>query len=69
LKEKIANATPASLPSLYADAGVWYDTLATLTDQIEAQPGNQSLRETRTNLLRQVGLKEAADFDGAKASK
>jgi hypothetical protein len=61
LKEKIEKATPASLPSVYAEAGIWYDALAVLSDQIDAQPENKSLRETRSDLLRQVGLKAAAN--------
>lgn len=60
LKEKIATATPASLPGVYAEAGIWYDALSVLTDQVEANPGNKALRETRADLLRQVGLKAAA---------
>jgi len=61
LKEKIAKAAPASLPGVYAEAGIWYDALAVLSDQIEAQPENKTLRETRADLLRQVGLKAAAE--------
>jgi len=60
LKGKIATATPASLPGVYAEAGIWYDALSLLTDQVEANPGNKALRETRADLLRQVGLKAAA---------
>jgi len=60
LKERIAKATPMSLPGVYAEAGIWYDALAVLSDQIEAQPENKALRETRADLLRQVGLKAAA---------
>jgi predicted Zn-dependent protease len=65
LKEKITRATPASLAAVYAEAGIWYDALAVLSDQIEAQPDNQSLRETRSDLLRQVGLKTAAAAESA----
>ena len=65
LKEKIAKATPASLAGVYAEAGIWYDALAVLSDQIEAQPENKSLRETRSDLLRQVGLKAAAGSEAA----
>ncbi len=65
LKEKITKATPASLAGVYADAGIWYDALAVLSDQIEAQPENKSLREARSDLLRQVGLKAAAASEGA----
>lgn len=60
LKERVAKAAPASLPGVYAEAGIWYDALATLSDQIEAQPDNKALRETRADLLRQAGLKTAA---------
>jgi len=63
LKEKISQAAPASLAGLYAEAGIWYDALAAVSDQIEAQPGNKALRETRAELLRQVGLNTAAQAE------
>ena len=63
LKEKVAKATPASLASVYAEAGIWYDALAVLSDQIDVQPENKSLREIRSDLLRQVGLKAAAQAE------
>jgi hypothetical protein len=66
LKEKISRATPASLPGLYAEAGIWYDALAAISDQIEAQPRDQSARLTRADLLRQVGLKAAAHAEMSK---
>lgn len=66
LKGKISQAAPASLAGLYAEAGIWYDALAALSDQIEAQPENQPLRQTRAELLRQVGLNAAAQAEGAK---
>src|ERR1051326_740838 len=69
LKGKISVAPPASLPGIYAEAGIWYDALSVLTDQIEADPANKALRETRADLLRQVGLKAAAEADGALAKK
>ena len=69
LKGKVAGATPATLPGVYAEAGIWYDALSVLTDQIEAEPGNKALRDTRADLLRQVGLKAAAEADGTLAKK
>ena len=62
LKDKIAKASPESLPGVYAEQGIWYDALSVLSDQIEAQPQNKALLETRADLLRQVGLKAAPDF-------
>lgn len=60
LKEKVAKATPESLPAVYAEEGIWYDALAALSDRIEAQPDNKSLQDSRADLLKQVGLKAAA---------
>ena len=65
LKEKVAKASPASVPGVYAEAGIWYDALGTLSDQIDANPKDKSLREARSDLLHQVGLKAAAGFDAA----
>ena len=67
LKAKISQATPASLANVYAEAGVWYDALSALSDQIEKQPDNKSLLEARSDLLRQVGLKAAAGFESASS--
>ena len=69
LKEKISKAGLESRAGLYAEAGIWYDALAVLSDQIDAQPDNKSLRETRSDLLSQVGLKAAAGTDGAPIKK
>lgn len=60
LKAKVASATPATLPGVYAEAGIWYDALALLSDDVEAHPENKALKEARADLLRQVGLKAAA---------
>jgi hypothetical protein len=60
LKEKTAKAAPAALPGVYAEAGIWYDALTALSDQIDANPDDKTLQETRADLLRQVGLKSAA---------
>jgi hypothetical protein len=60
LKSRLTTTPPASLPAAYAEAGIWYDALATLSDQIEAHPEDKSLRKSRAELLRQVGLQAAA---------
>ncbi len=69
LKEKIAQATPASLATVYAEAGIWYDALSVLSDQIDSNPANKALRETRADLLRQVGLKAGADYESKQINK
>ena len=63
LKEKVSKASAASLPNVYAEAGIWYDALTALSDQIDAQPDNKDLHKTRADLLQQVGLKAAAQSE------
>jgi hypothetical protein len=65
LKKKLAMANHDALPGTYADAGVWYDALAALSDQIEANPRDKDLRQARADLLRQIGLIKAAQFETA----
>jgi hypothetical protein len=65
LRERIKQASPASLAGVYAESGIWYDTLATLSDQIETNPADKGLRQTRADLLQQVGLSTAAQADAA----
>jgi len=69
LKAKLAGANPAAVPGIYAEAGIWHDALATLSDMIDAQLDNKALRQTRADLLAQVGLKAAASSEGALAKK
>ena len=60
LQRSIAAASPASLPAVYAEAGIWYDALSSLSDRIDADPRDKALQEARADLLRQAGLKGAA---------
>src|SRR5215467_4082595 len=56
LKARVAEAAESDLPSLYAEAGLWYDTVAEISELIETAPQDQALRKQRTALLAQVGL-------------
>ena len=69
LKERIAKAAPASQAGAYAEAGIWYDALTVLTDQIDAHAEDKAMRLTRADLLRQVGLKAAADYESNQDKK
>jgi hypothetical protein len=60
LAEKIKNAPSSDLPAIYAEAGIWYDALAAISDQIAANPKDQELVALRTGLLEQVDLKRVA---------
>ncbi len=52
--------------SAFAAKGVWYDALTALSDQIDAAPKDATLRAARADLLQQVGLKAAAEFERKK---
>ena len=56
LKAKVAQSGKSDLPSIYAEAGLWYDTVGAISELIEAAPQDQVLRKQRTALLAQVGL-------------
>lgn len=49
--------------AVYAEDGLWYDAIDRLSQQINANPADQRLRQQRAALLEQVGLREAAAFD------
>jgi hypothetical protein len=56
VKTNLAKASDKELPFVYAQAGLWYDALKSISDLIDAAPQNQELRNERTALLKQVGL-------------
>jgi len=56
VKTKLAQASDNEIPFVYAQAGLWYDALKSISDLIDAAPQNQELRNERTALLKQVGL-------------
>jgi len=68
LKAKLAKATPETTAAVYAEEGIWYDALSVLSDRIDANPDDKALRDTRADLLNQVGLKAAAKAEGAKVA-
>jgi len=43
----------------YAELGLWYDALESVSDSIDARPLDSTLREQRSALLRQAGLEPA----------
>jgi hypothetical protein len=53
----------------YAEAGLWYDALASISDLISTAPEDRLLRKHRASLLQQVGLQEVAGWDLRQAGK
>jgi len=58
LSAKVAQAGKNDLPSVYAEAGLWYDAVAALSELIDRTPTDRSLLDQRSALLRQAGLPE-----------
>src|SRR5262245_16932975 len=56
LKAKVAQAAKSDLPSLYGEAGIWYETVGAISELIDDAPQDQALRKQRAALLAQVGL-------------
>lgn len=62
----IDKANPTDKPRIYAEVGLWYDSVSTLCDLIDTPPKGitlQELRQQRAALLEQVKLKEVAAYD------
>jgi hypothetical protein len=56
LTAKLTQARKEEAATVYAEAGVWYDALSAISDQIDSAPNNATLRKQRATLLAQVGL-------------
>ena len=54
---------PQDAAFIYADEGIWYDSLTSLSDLIDQQPRAQKLHELRGIYFLQAGLKNAAEFE------
>src|SRR4029453_9577021 len=58
LREKLAGVPSDEYPSVYAEAGLWYDALDSISALIDVRPNDTQLRNQRSALLTQVGLPE-----------
>lgn len=52
----LKHATPRQRPNVYAQAGIWQDTLATLVDLQRTRPNDASLVDEWSRVLQSVGL-------------
>ena len=59
----LAQTTAREKPSVFAEQGLWYDALESLSDGMEAHPENAEWHQWRASLLEQVGLTNAAACD------
>ncbi len=56
LKQKIAQATPQTLPYVFADAGLWYEAVDSMAALRRQQPTAADIHANWTTLLQSVGL-------------
>ena len=61
LDAELAKVSPADSSSLYAEAGLWYDAVASISALIESAPEDRKLRRPRAALLAQVGLPDIGE--------
>ncbi len=64
LRTQVAQSSRERLPFIYAEAGLWYDALAAISELIERTPDNREHRRQRAALLAQVGLPQIEDAEG-----
>ncbi len=63
LRTELQSANEGEAPSIYAEAGIWYDALTALSTLIEKEPEDSNFRKERASLLDQVGLARAAEYE------
>jgi hypothetical protein len=56
LRARLEEADRMEMPSLYAEAGLWYDAITVLSELIDNTPGHPTLSRQRAAMLNQVGL-------------
>lgn len=60
LSNKLQNASLWETAVIYGEAGIWYDTVATLAQLRATQPNNSSLKTNWQELLSNEGLEQVA---------
>lgn len=60
LADQLATSALSDRPTIYAQAGIWYDALSTLANLYQAEPTNSQLANHWLILLRSVGLEGIA---------
>lgn len=63
LLARLKGAPKSELPSIYAEEGMWYDSMEALSELVAARPQDAKLHEIRAIYFMQVGLQDAAMHD------
>jgi uncharacterized protein DUF928 len=63
LRGQLVHANRMTAARLYATEGLWYDTIAALSELIDTRAQDTALRQQRATVLEQEGLTAAAAYD------
>jgi len=63
VRVKLSQSDRRNVPHIYAESGIWYDTITAISELIEANPNDMNLRKQRIALLEQVGLSQVAQYE------
>lgn len=58
ISDRLKTANPLETAAIYGEAGIWYETIATLAQLKTAEPENQDLAANWQELLTSVGLEK-----------
>jgi uncharacterized protein DUF928 len=61
IRAKLAQTRKEEQAAVYAEAGFWYEALASISELIERAPADTALRQQRIELLSQVGLPDIGE--------
>lgn len=61
LKNQLQAATPLQKAEIYAENGIWFETIGTLAQLRQTQPEDERLKTQWVQLLQSVGLEEIAN--------
>ena len=67
LDRKLAESGDEGAAGVYAQAGIWYDAVDSVSVLVERNPDHPAYRRNRAALLNQVGLENASAFDRGRA--
>jgi hypothetical protein len=63
MRARLKTANKQEAVFIYAEAGIWYDALSSVSELIETAPDNTVFRKQRAYLLQQVDLPRIAQYE------
>ncbi len=63
LIKKLNQAEKTKATHIYAESGIWYDAISSISSLINNSSDNITFKKQRASLMEQVGLKEMAEYE------